>query len=70
MDDLKLFTTYHIYAVWDFYVFPEKIAARTHVHSIALNPSPHPEVGRLINEIVWGEETDVNFEGRPHESFF
>ena len=32
-------------------------------------PSSHPEVVRLINEIVWGEETDLDFSGRPMSHF-
>ena len=69
VDDPKLFTTYHNYAVWDFMSLVKKLQQELTCTQLPWQPAPHPEVGRLINEIVWGEETDVNFEGRPMSHF-
>jgi hypothetical protein len=69
IEDLKLFTSYHIYAVWDFMSLVKKLQLELTCTELPWRPAPYPEVGRLINEIVWGEETDLNFEGQPMSHF-
>jgi hypothetical protein len=69
VDDLKLFNSYHIYAVWDFMSLVKKLQLEFTCTELPWRPPSHPEVGRLINEIVWGEETDLDFSGRPMSHF-
>jgi len=69
IDDLKLFTSNHIYAVWDFMSLVKKLQFELTCTEIPWRPSTYPEVGRLINEIVWGEETDIDFKGQPMSHF-
>lgn len=69
VDDLRLFTSYHVYAVWDFMSLVKKLQFELTCTKLPWRPSAHPEVGRLINEIVWGEETDLDFKGRPMSHF-
>lgn len=69
IDDLKLFTSNHIYAVWDFMSLVKKLQLELTCTELPWRPSTYPEVGRLINEIVWGEETDIDFNGQPMSHF-
>ena len=45
VDDLKLFTTYHISAVWDFMYLVKKLQQELTCTQLPSN-STHPEVGR------------------------
>ena len=69
LDDLRVFSSYHIYAVWDFMSLVKKLQFELTCTKLPWRPSALPEAGRLINEIVWGEETDLDFKGRPMSHF-
>ena len=69
VEDLKFFTSHHVYAVWDFMSLVKKLQLTLTCTALPWRPAAHPELGRLINEIVWGEETDLDYEGRPLSHF-
>lgn len=66
MDDLRIFMSSHVWAVWDFMVLLKTLQRRvTHFHpddtailSAKWKPPTNKIAARMINEIVIGEETD------------
>jgi len=63
IDDLRLFTTYHVYSVWDFMSLLKAIQAKLTCVSIPWFPTEYPEIRRFINEIVLAEESDNTLDG-------
>lgn len=61
--DMRQFMKSHVYAVWDFMSLVKKLQIELTTTQIPWVPSKFPTAGRLINEIVWGEETDLNKDG-------
>ena len=69
IDDLKIFSSAHVYAVWDFMSLLKFLQFKLTSTSLPWYPSKNSSTAKLINEIVAGEETDEDQNGKPMSHF-
>lgn len=63
VDDLKIFMSFHVYAVWDFMSLLKTLQNNLTCTSVPWFPRGSADTRYLINEIVVGEESDVDLNG-------
>jgi hypothetical protein len=69
IDDLRIFMEHHVYAVWDFMSLLKALQNKLTSTSIPWFPVGSADTRFLINEIVVGEESDVDQHGRRISHF-
>ena len=69
VEDLKIFSNAHVYAVWDFMSLLKFLQIKLTSTSLPWFPSNNSSTAKLINEIVAGEETDEDQNANPMSHF-
>ena len=69
IDAIQRFMETHVFAVWDFMSLLKRLQIELTCTSIPWIPVGNPITRRLINEIVFGEESDVDQNGNAVSHF-
>ncbi|MCF8713285.1 DUF3050 domain-containing protein [Joostella atrarenae] len=62
-EHLQIFLKHHVYAVWDFMSLLKALQNNLTCTELPWRPKGNPQTRYLINEIVLGEETDIDENG-------
>lgn len=70
LTSVRLFMECHVFAVWDFMSLLKSLQNKVTCTKVPWRPSGYSsDVVRMINEIVLGEESDVDHQGNPCSHF-
>lgn len=70
VESIQHFMRYHVFAVWDFMSLLKSLQRHITCVTIPWRPSRYPaELVRLVNQIVLGEESDLDQHGNPISHF-